>query len=57
MFSFNEMKKFIILAILAFFSLIGLFFATRTKDEWVCKNGTWVAQGNPKEVRPLKPCK
>lgn len=57
MFSFNEIKKFVILGIFAAIALIGLYFATRPVNKWVCQNGSWVKQGNPKEIRPLTPCR
>ena len=57
MFSFNEIKKFVILGIFAAIALIGLYFATRPVNKWICQNGSWVKQGNPKETRPLTPCR
>lgn len=57
MLSFNEMKKFVILGILALISLLGLLLASRPKNEWVCRNGTWVADGKPAESKPFTPCK
>lgn len=26
------------------------------EDTWICQNGTWIKQGNPKEAMPLIPC-
>lgn len=52
-----ETRKFIFLGILAAIALVGLYFATKPQNKWVCKNNVWVAMGNPKTERPLGICK
>lgn len=58
MFSFNNIKNYIILGIFAALALIGLLFAsTRSNGKWVCKDNIWVAEGNPTTARPGRYCK
>ncbi len=55
--AFNETKKFIFLGILALIALFGIYFATKTSGKWVCKTGVWVAEGAPKDPKPIGVCK
>lgn len=55
--SLIETRKFIFLGILALIALFGLMLATRQPNKWVCKNGAWIAQGNPTTSKPLTLCK
>lgn len=56
--AFNETKKFIILGILATIAFIGIYFATKQPaGKWVCKTGTWVAEGKPTSPKPIGVCK
>ena len=57
MLSFNEMKKFVILGIVALIALIGILFASNSQGKWVCKDGVWIAKGNPTTSKPVTLCK
>lgn len=56
--AFNETKKFIILGILAAISFFGIYLATKQPaGKWICKTGTWVAEGRPESPKPIGVCK
>ena len=52
-----ETRKFIFLGILALIAFIGIYLATRQTGKWVCKTGTWVAEGQPAATKPPGVCK
>jgi len=48
----------ILLALIVFVAV--LFFGLSSigsEDEWICKNGQWVKDGNPKDPKPVFDCK
>jgi hypothetical protein len=51
------MKKIVVVIVLL---IIGggfiLFLKTANLNTWVCTNGSWVKNGNPKASMPTKPC-
>jgi hypothetical protein len=54
----NERNKFIFLGILAVIAFIGIYFATKGPGgKWICKTGTWVAEGRPTATKPPGVCK
>jgi hypothetical protein len=54
----NERNKFIFLGILSAIAFFGIYFATKQNEgKWICKTGTWVAEGKPSSTRPPGVCK
>lgn len=60
MFSFKEKKQFIILGTLGLLALFGILMFARNKPEgkgqWICRNGTWIAEGKPNNPMPKAKC-
>ncbi|MFA6185530.1 MAG: hypothetical protein WC720_05300 [Candidatus Shapirobacteria bacterium] len=53
-----ETRKFIFLGILAAIAFIGIYFATKQPEgKWICKTGTWIAEGKPTSPKPIGVCK
>jgi hypothetical protein len=58
MFSFNNIKNYIVLGIFAALALIGLLIGMNySPGKWVCKDGLWVAEGNPNTKKPGLYCR
>jgi hypothetical protein len=54
------MKKFKNILIVVFIIVVVIFvlrfFYGGDEDTWICKNGEWVAQGNPSSPKPVESC-
>ncbi len=53
----GRLKKIIIFIIIFIIVLISVWFWYNRQNEWVCKDGEWIAQGSPRDSKPEIACK
>lgn len=51
-----KIKWYVFVIIIFIIGVIFVFNKTPKKDMWVCQNGVWVKQGNPKTEKPTSIC-
>jgi len=50
------MKKIIAIVIILVLAVGFILLLRGNENTWICQNGSWVKQGNPKTAMPTKPC-